>query len=257
MRLARAGLMIAALAAAQDPRTVVAADGNVPAAAKVPPAENLNYHVEWRLIHAGNARLNWKAAGGGWETGLQLESVGLVSRLYKVNNFYTSHLNDRLCIERSLMETSEGSKRRETTVVFDSAKLKAKYTERDLVKNTVADSHELDIRACEHDVVGALYRLRTLNVPLGQSIQIPISDGKKTVVGRIDAQERETVKIGKTKHNTIRYEAHLFNGVLYRRRGRLLVWLTDDDRRLPVQLRVRLPFYIGTVTLQLQEGTAK
>jgi hypothetical protein len=257
MKLAIAGLLMATSFAAQEPRIVEAGDGTAQPVAKVPASENLNYQVEWRLIHAGNARLSWKAAAGGWETGLQLESVGLVSRLYKVNNQYTSHLNDRLCIERSLMKTNEGNKRRETAVVYDSEKLKAKYLERDLVKNTVADSHEVDIRACEHDVVGALYRLRTLNVPLGQSVQIPISDGKKTVTGRVEAQERETIKIGKTKHNTIRYEAHLFNGVLYRRRGRLLVWLTDDDRRLPVQLRVRLPFYIGTVTLQLQEGTAK
>jgi hypothetical protein len=46
--------------------------------------------------------------------------------------------------------------------------------------------------------------------------------------------------------------------VLYRRRGRLFIWLTDDDRKLPVQVKVRLPFYIGTVTLQLQnDGTGK
>ena len=81
---------------------------------------------------------------------------------------------------------------------------------------------------------------------------------KKAVMGRIDAQARETVKIEGKKYNTIRYEAHLFNGVLYRRSGRLFVWLTDDDRRLPVQIKVRLPFYIGTVTLQLkEEGTTK
>ena len=41
--------------------------------------------------------------------------------------------------------------------------------------------------------------------------------------------------------------------MLYRRSGRLFVWLTDDERRLPVQIRVQLRFYIGTVTLQLEK----
>jgi hypothetical protein len=149
-----------------------------------------------------------------------------------------------------------------TTIIVDTQNMtvtyadgKAKYVERDLVKNRIADSHEIDIRPCEHDVVGALYSLRTMNIPLGQSVQIPISDGKKVVMGRVEAQQRENVKIEGIEYKTVRYEAHLFNGVLYRRSGRLFVWVTEDDRRLPVQIRVRLPFYIGTVTLQLiQQG---
>ncbi len=65
---------------------------------QVPAAEAFSYRVEWRLIHAGNARLNWTAApsGGGWHSKLELESVGLVSRLYKVNNVYSSMANREL-----------------------------------------------------------------------------------------------------------------------------------------------------------------
>ncbi len=88
----------------------------------------------------------------------------------------------------------------------------------------------------------------------GQSARIPISDGKKAVLAKVEAQERETVKTDAgIRYKTIRYEAFLFDNVLYRRRGRLFVWLTDDERKLPVQLRIRLPFYIGTVTLQLEK----
>jgi hypothetical protein len=41
--------------------------------------------------------------------------------------------------------------------------------------------------------------------------------------------------------------------VLYRRKGRLFVWISEDERRLPVQIRIQMPFYIGTVTLQLEK----
>ena len=49
----------------------------------------------------------------------------------------------------------------------------------------------------------------------------------------------------------VRYEAHLFDGVLYNRKGSLYVWLSDDERRIPVQVQARLRFYIGTITVQL------
>jgi hypothetical protein len=55
------------------------------------------------------------------------------------------------------------------------------------------------------------------------------------------------------KFKATRYEAFLFNGVLYGRKGRLFVWISDDEKRLPVQIRVQLPFYIGTVTVQLEK----
>lgn len=218
----------------------------------LPASENLTYDVEWRLIRAGAARLAWSTVSGGYRSILNLESAGLVSRLYKVNNEYTSHLNDRLCVQNSLLKTNEGRKRTETTVAYEGGK--ARFVERDLVKNRVADSHEIDVPACEHDVVGALYVLRTMNVPLGQSVQIPVSDGKKAVMARVEAQARENIRAGRTDYKTVRYEAFLFNGVLYRREGRLFVWLTDDERKTPVQVRIRLPFYIGTVTLQLVQG---
>jgi len=222
-----------------------------------PGAEVFHYRVEWRLIHAGNAKLSWTPSEAsdsfGWETELLLQSVGLVSRLYKVDDRYTSVLDEQLCVRNSLFQVQEGGKRRETKVTFDGERGKASYLEHDLVKQKVADSHEIDIPACVHDVVGGLYRLRRLRPELGKSVELPLSDGKKSIQGRVEAQRRETVKTPAGSFQTVRYEAYLFSGVLYRRKGRLYVWLTDDERRLPVQIRIRLPFYIGTVTLELEK----
>ncbi len=225
-----------------------------PAVRDVPREEVLTYRAEWRFIHAGDARLTWgsSADGKGWSARLHLESAGLVSRLFKVNNDYVSEHTAGLCVASTLLKANEANRRRETAVTFDAARRKASYTERDLVKN-ITVSQEIDIQPCEHDVIGALYALRALRLQPGASAEFPVSDGKKAVMAKVEAQERETIKTDAGTYKVIRHEAFLFNNVLYRRRGRLFVWLTDDDRRLPVQIRVRLPFYIGTVTLQLQK----
>ena len=217
------------------------------------PPEVLRYKAEWRLIHAGNVRLSRiQPSGHGWQTDLTIQSVGLVSTLHKVDNQYSAISDDNLCAASSFLTAREGSRHRETRVAYDSERGKASSLERDLKKGTVS-TREIDIPPCVHDVIGGLYRLRAMRVAVGSSVEIPISDGRKSIFAKVQAQERETVRTPSGSYKTIRYEAFLFNGVFYRRNGRMFIWLSDDERRLPVQLRVRLPFYIGTVTLQLEK----
>ena len=97
-----------------------------------------------------------------------------------------------------------------------------------------------------HDVAGGLYFMRTLNLEPGQSAVEAVSDGKKSVMAKVEAQAREDIKTPEGLFHTIRYEAYLFNGVLYKRPAHLNVWLTDDSRKLPVQIRVRMSIAVGT-----------
>jgi hypothetical protein len=240
-----------------EPQKVEPADPVLSAHFTLPSEETLSYGVEWRLMRAGTAILNWSPVPGGdgrgWQTDLRLESTGFVSRLYKVDNRYTSLMDPELCVLSAYMKSHEGSRRRETTITFDSAEKKASYLERDPVKDSIVRQQEIDIPVCVHVVLGGLFLLRTLRLEPGQSIQIPISDGKKSVSAHVEAQVRETIKTRTGTHRTIRYEAFLFNNVLYRRSGHLYVWLTEDARRVPVQIRARLRFHIGTITLQLEK----
>jgi len=223
----------------------------------LPSHEALQYTVEWRLITAGQARLVWSAiphhSNPGWQADLHLESTGLVSKLFKVDNDYVSNMEADLCASGSYLKAEEGKRRKETRVTFDRQSRRAAYLEKDLDKNTVVAQHEIDIPACVHDVLGGLYLLRTLSLPLGQSTQVAVSDGKKSIMARVEAQQREDIKTPAGVFHTVRYEAFLFNDVLYRRYGHLYVWLSDDARKLPVQIRVRLQLAIGTITLLLEK----
>jgi hypothetical protein len=220
-------------------------------------AETLQFSVEWRLIRAGTAQLTSKprqsSSQTSWQTDLHLESVGLVSKLFRVNDNYSVLYDNQFCATSTYMKAEEGSRRRETNVTFDRERSKSSYLERDLVKNSTVLARELDIPTCVHDVLAGLNRLRSVQLEPGQSVNFPISDGKKSVSAKIEAQEREQLKTPLGTHSAVRYEVFLFNDVLYSRKGRLFVWLSDDDRRLPLQLRVRLQVHIGTITLQLEK----
>lgn len=218
--------------------------------------EVLDYGIEWRLFRAGTVKLAWTPVttnGTRWDVNVHLESAGVVSRLYKVDDTYTATLADQVCAEAFGLRSIEGKRSRATEVKIDRTQNKAHYIERDLTTNKLFLERTIDVPACTADVIGGLYRLRSMKLEPGQSTQIPMSDGKKAAQARIEAQEREDVKTPVGTFKTIRYEAFLFNNVLFNKNARLFLWLTDDARRLPVQVRVRLPIMIGTITLQLEK----
>ncbi len=221
-----------------------------------PGAETLSYSIEWRLIYAGDARITIipdTTQTSRWETKVHLESGGLVSRLYKIDDSYRVQMQDQFCATNSVFDATEGKRHHETLVTFDGKARKASYLERDLLKNTVIHRAETEIPPCVSDFLGALYKLRTLHLTPGQNTTVPMSDGKKSVAARVEAQEREQVQTKAGTFPAIRYEAFVFNGVLFKKNARLQIWLSDDERKMPVQFRARMPFPIGSITFQLDK----
>jgi hypothetical protein len=226
-------------------------------AASLPAGETLSYSIEWRMIYAGSARLSFQrqknSGPPAWESNLHLESGGLVSRLYKIEDNYHVDMLDQFCATGSVFDAVEGKRHHETKVTFDRNSHKAVYLETDLLKHAVIKSSDTEIPACVSDVIGGLYKLRTVHLDPGQSMQVPLSDGKKTISAKVEAQEREEVETKAGKFKTIRYEAYIFNGTLFKKNARLQFWMTDDAAHLPVQLRARMPFPIGTITFLLDK----
>src|SRR6185437_7104368 len=126
---------------------------------------------------------------------------------------------------------------------------------KDFVKNSTV-TQEVGIPSCVHDLIGGLIALRYLKLEPGKTAQIPVSDGKKFVMAKVEAQRREVLKTSYGNFNTVLYEIYLFDNVLFRRSGHLRVWITDDEKRLPIQLQVRLQIAIGTITFRLEKPAA-
>jgi hypothetical protein len=82
----------------------------------LPSKETLYYDIEWRLITAGKARLDWNAVQqprDGWRVNMHVESVGLVSKLFRVEDDYTATLNQST--SSRTREAGSGKRRLPTT----------------------------------------------------------------------------------------------------------------------------------------------
>jgi hypothetical protein len=221
---------------------------------KFPFPEKLSYNVEWRLMNAGTAEIDLGRDGGQnrWNFNVNIQSAGLVSRLYRVADVYHVKTLDRFCLDSATLDAQEGKKHSISRLAVNNARSKVVYEERNVIQNH-SETKELDIAACSYEILGALATLRTLNLEPGKSTTLPITDGKKFAQARISAELRETISVDGKKYSTTRYEAFLFDNVVYKRRGRLLVWIDDSPGRLPVQLRLLLGFPIGTITVELRK----
>jgi Protein of unknown function (DUF3108) len=217
-----------------------------------PFPEKLSYRIEWRLVTAGNAVLQISPTGQDWQTDLHLESAGLVSRLFRVLDTYRVVGNEHFCLQNSALEAQEGKRHNTTAMTLDNTRRKLLFNEKDLVKNT-SDKHELDVAPCTYEISGALQALRELKIEPGKAVTFVITNGKKLVNAKVEAHAAEKIIANGKNYSAIRYEAFVFDNVLYRRKGRLFVWMTDDTERLPVQFQFQMGFPIGNVTLELEK----
>lgn len=208
--------------------------------------------MEWRSVTAGNATLQLTRQAQNWQTNLAIESAGFVSKLFKVLDIYKVTSDDKFCGEHLDFDAQEGKRHSTTTVDFDARRRKIVLNERDLVKNS-ADKHEMDMPPCTYEITGALAAVRVMRMEPGKTITLPVTNGKKLANIKVEALTREKIAVNGKNFDTIRYEAFVFDNVLYRRKGRLFVWMTDDQERLPVQLRFQMGFPIGNITLELEK----
>ena len=222
------------------------------------PGETLTYDVAWSIFPAGRvvATLLGPGKNGGtdYEVETTAESRGVVSLLYDVEDEFHSFFNpDTLCSEGIAKKIHEGRRHRQTEIKFDYARKVAVLDEREPTNPNARPKHdENSIPACVEDVVGAFYYLRKQPLQVGQKIKLAVNDGSKTTEVEADVLGREPITSGLGMLAALRVEPKVF-GALYPRKGRMLIWFSDDSRHLP--LRIRMMISIGTITGTLASAT--
>ena len=138
--------------------------------------DKLTYGVEWRLVRSGTIVIEPAPAEGR----VHLESAGLLSALFKVEDQYTVHYDGNSCATDSTFDSVEGKHHRQTQVAFDHNQHKASFVQKDLTNNTTMRSGQTDTPECPHDMLAGLLALRGNRLEPGQSVSVTLSDGRRT-----------------------------------------------------------------------------
>jgi hypothetical protein len=102
------------------------------------------------------------------------------------------------------------------------------------------------------DVLSVIYYLRTQKLEVGKSFDVPVTDAGKVYRLTVTAKEEKEIDTALGKLNAIRIEPAMFgDNSLARARGQLSIWITQDERHLPV--RAQLKVDLGTFDIKLKK----
>jgi len=217
---------------------------------RFPERTTFTYSVDWRLVTAGKATLQLDNVNGEHHVVVDADSTGAVALLYHVHDrletFYHPQTN---CVLALTKHTEEGFRRVETKVRYDYGRKKAIVDEQNIrAKNQKHE--ENDIAGCVTNTLAAVYYVGSQPLLPGAKFTFPSSDGGKIADIEVTVEARESVKTPAGKFETIRVSGEALSGP-QQGKGKIWMWYSDDDRRIPVQMRARA--FWGTTTFRLTQ----
>ena len=214
------------------------------------PGERLVYTIAWLKIEGGEMTLSAARASSPdgvpvYHLLLTAVSNDYVSKFYPVNTRYETWVDARdfqpLRFEK---RAREGRYSSDEVEEFDLGRRMAFWR---------TDRTPLPERV--QDIISSFYFMRSQSLIPGSEIPLDMYSRGKIYRLVVHVQERESVETEAGTFETVRVQpAMLGRDGEDRNRGKLFLWFSDDERRIPVMARTILP--IGSVSARLKRVEA-
>ena len=211
--------------------------------------ERLVFDVNYGLIKAGEAVMSIPtydsvADRQCYRVEFSVNSLAIFSWIYKVADRYLTLVDvETMAPWRFEQHIREGSYRRDFVADFDQI-------------NGLARTSEGVYQVPEyvHDIMSAFYYARTLDfskIQPGDGVTLHNFYKDKSYELQVKVLGRQELEVVAGTFNTIVVEPLVKEGGLFKSEGRIVVWLTDDDRKIPA--RVNTKVIIGSIDTELRE----
>ena len=101
------------------------------------------------------------------------------------------------------------------------------------------------------DILSSLYYVRMMDLEVGRSVFIENHADKKNYPLEIRVLKKERIKVPAGEFDCTVVEPVLRSAGLFSQKGRLTVWLSDDEARIPVLMKSKV--VIGSISAVLTE----
>ena len=209
--------------------------------------EYFQFSIDWNGLNGGNSLMqvqNIQRLDGRrvYRIVTKAESNSFVTKFYKVRDRAESYIDaESLYTRRFVKHLREGGYKKDIDVRFDQEARKAEYD----------DGARLDVPARVHDVLSAFYYVRTQPLPDGATLLVPTHDNKKSYDMEVKVHKRERIQVPAGTFDCVLVEPMLKSEGVFKSKGSILVWLSDDERRIPVLVRTKVP--VGSISVSLTD----
>jgi hypothetical protein len=156
-------------------------------------------------------------------------------------------------LQKTTIVDEQGKRVRETETTYDHSKGKMSWLRRD-PNNPGSEPNRsvVDFSGQLQDVLSAIYFIRTQPLQVGKSFDIFIGDGGRVYRVPVQVVEKKKMKTVIGRVNVFRVEPNLFgpDKIIDDEKGQFIMWITDDDRHIPVSARIKTDY--GTFDIKLK-----
>lgn len=207
--------------------------------------EKLEYEVGYKFIKAGTGYIQVlpdpvvKYGRKCYDVQFSVHSLKSLEWIYKVRNKYSTLLDVGGIFPWEFNQKNrEGNYKRDFKAVFDQFHNKA------VTKDTVYDVPEN-----VHDVVSAFFYVRTMdlqNMRKGDKFYLKNFYDDSTYNLGVEVMGRETIDVKAGKFKCVVIKPLVVEGGLFQNEGHIYIWLTDDERKIPVKVATKILIgYVG------------
>ncbi len=215
------------------------------------PGEKLHFEVRWGFIRAGEATLQVlpiEEVNG--EKVLRflmtVRTSSFVDVFYKVRDTYESLTDMAMNHAIHYRKEKQGHKKKEVIVRFDWEKKETQYI------TTGEDWEPVPLITGSFDPLSVFYAFRTHDLEIGKELLVPVSDGKKCVMGVAKVLKRERIKIKMGEYDAFLIEPDMkdIGGVFEKSDdAKIKIWVTADEKKIP--LRFKSKVIVGSFVAEL------
>ena len=226
----------------------------VPGWAAFSVPEHLVFEISWGGIIAGTAVQEVTRSADGIIITSTAHSADWLSLLYKVDDRIEAVMGKgeegRLFGAPRIYRENikEGRSRFHKEVTFDHVGRSAQ-----IVNFLDKSTKSLEITPITFDSLSCFYFVRMQPLEPGTSFYIDIFDGKKLHKTEVKVLRREELETVVGTFKSIVIMPVLQTGGIFSKTGDLYIWLTDDERRIPLKMQSKIR--IGSITAALVGGS--
>jgi hypothetical protein len=189
----------------------------------------------------------------------EARSKGSLLRLFRYS-FYQQYEsivdNQNFRILKTNKHDEQKERVRDSEAIFDYENRQVTFVEAN-PKEPVRPPRKIasEIRGEAHDMVSGIYALRMLPLATGKVFEITVSDSGLVYKVPVRVTRREFQKTVLGKVMCFRVEPEVF-GVnrLIEQEGHMIIWITDDARRIPVRSQIKTN--IGKIEVKLKQAAS-
>jgi hypothetical protein len=171
-------------------------------------------------------------------------SNSVVSVFYKVRDTVQTYVDtDGIFPRKFRKKLKEGGYKIDRSIYFDQ-------------KNHLAivNSDTIPTYAFVQDALSSLYFARIKDMEPGTPILIDTHTSKKNFPLQLNVLRREKIKVPAGEFNCIVVEPVMRAEGIFKAKGKIWIWLTDDQYKIPVFMKTEV-FFLGSVTARLTKYT--